>query len=88
MRRYEFPLTLQGFGLDIEDAWENALEGFVQDPGSVPEEAELIEVLDEDLYSVTDWQQEVANGDTILGYVDWVEHKIEIQEAADAQNRT
>jgi hypothetical protein len=28
-------------------------------------------------YPVTDWQFEVANGDTTLGYEDWIDHKIE-----------
>src|SRR5580692_2780555 len=31
-------------------------------------------------YPKTDWQYEVANRDTILGYIEWVEHK---QEADD-----
>lgn len=33
-------------------------------------------------YPVTDWQYEVANGDTRLGYHDWVMHKIESEKHA------
>jgi hypothetical protein len=28
-------------------------------------------------YPRSDWQYEVTSGDTVLGYVEWVEHKIE-----------
>jgi hypothetical protein len=35
----------------------------------------------EDLeYPKADWQYDVANGDTKLGYVDWVLHNIESHE--------
>lgn len=27
-----------------------------------------------------DWQYEVANGDTVLGFVEWLEHWIEANE--------
>ncbi|MCD6056507.1 MAG: hypothetical protein K0Q89_37 [Thermomicrobiales bacterium] len=30
-----------------------------------------------DDYTLADWQYEVANGDTVLGYTEWVEHKLE-----------
>lgn len=36
---------------------------------------------DDPLYPVSDWQDEVANGDTRLGYIEWVEHRRE----SDAQ---
>ena len=29
-------------------------------------------------YPVSDWQYEVANGDTILGYQGWVEHMYDL----------
>lgn len=29
------------------------------------------------LYPKSDWRYEVANGDTVLGYVEWREHQIE-----------
>lgn len=32
---------------------------------------------DEEKYPTADWQYEVANGDTRLGYAEWVEHKVE-----------
>lgn len=32
-------------------------------------------------HEVADWQYEVANGDTRLGYWEWVRHQIEIQES-------
>lgn len=31
-------------------------------------------------YSVDDWQYEVANGDTRLGYWTWVDNKISAEE--------
>lgn len=31
-------------------------------------------------YPVCDWQYEVANEDTILGYHDWTLHKIESED--------
>ena len=40
MKRFYFDLTLSGIGETPEDAWENALEGFVQDPGEAPEPSE------------------------------------------------
>jgi hypothetical protein len=30
-------------------------------------------------YPLTDWQYEVANGDTRLGYDEWVEHRVEAE---------
>lgn len=32
-------------------------------------------------YSVADWQYEVANNDTRLGYWEWVAHQIDAEEA-------
>ncbi len=32
-------------------------------------------------FPVSDWQYEVANGDTRLGYTDWVENKAVLDEA-------
>lgn len=32
------------------------------------------------MYLVQDWQYEVANGDTRLGYNEWVEHKREADQ--------
>jgi hypothetical protein len=31
----------------------------------------------EELYPIEDWRYDVANGDTKLGYKEWVEHNIE-----------
>jgi len=33
---------------------------------------------DHDDFPPEDWQYEVANGDTRLGYIDWVNHQIEM----------
>jgi hypothetical protein len=33
---------------------------------------------DEDTWPVEDWRYEIANGDTLLGYADWVEHQKEM----------
>lgn len=32
------------------------------------------------LYPLSDWMYEVQNGDTRLGYEDWVEHKIDMED--------
>ena len=31
-------------------------------------------------YPISDWQYEVANGDTLLGYYEWVEHRKESEK--------
>jgi len=31
-------------------------------------------------YPVEDWKYEVSNGDTALGYNEWVEHQIELNK--------
>jgi len=31
----------------------------------------------EELYPIEDWRYDVANGDTKLGYKEWVEHNVE-----------
>jgi len=31
-------------------------------------------------YPAEDWKQEVASGDTVLGYAEWREHKIDEEE--------
>ncbi len=33
-----------------------------------------------EMFPVSDWQYEVANGDTKLGYDEWLEHRIESEE--------
>jgi len=33
-----------------------------------------------------DWQYEVANGDTVLGFQEWMEHKQETDEASPAED--
>lgn len=40
-----------------------------------------LEVRQTDDFPVGDWQYEVANGDTKLGYEDWLKHKIEAELA-------
>lgn len=32
------------------------------------------------LFPLEDWQYEVANGDTCLGYEDWLQHQVEADE--------
>ena len=34
------------------------------------------------VYTMADWQHEVANGDTVLGYAEWLEHKHEADKGA------
>ena len=48
LKKYEFDLTLQGIGHNVEEAWANAVEGFELDPGCVPETQEPVEYIDED----------------------------------------
>jgi len=38
MNRYEFKVWLSGYGETIDEAWEDACEGFSLDPGSPPDE--------------------------------------------------
>lgn len=40
------------------------------------------------VHSYHDWQYEVANGDTRLGYDDWVQHRIEALESSQVQVQT
>jgi hypothetical protein len=42
-KRFEFTVVLSGWGSDADSAWESACEGFVQDPGSTPENAEVVD---------------------------------------------
>jgi hypothetical protein len=37
-------------------------------------------VTNEERYPKGDWQYDVANGDTVLGYADWLAHNIEIDK--------
>lgn len=38
MKRYEFTITLAGYGDTPDEAWENAVEGFSLDSGETPDE--------------------------------------------------
>lgn len=48
MRRYEFKIWLSGYGETEEDAWEDAVEAFMEDPGSPPSEDDYEVYDDED----------------------------------------
>jgi hypothetical protein len=39
-----FPLTLTGIGKTADEAWEDAVSQFIQDPGSTPNEFKKEEV--------------------------------------------
>lgn len=41
MKRYIFQLAIQGYGNDPETAWNDAVESFIQDPGSTPDTFEV-----------------------------------------------
>lgn len=43
MARYEFTVTLSGEGDTPEDAWEDAVGSFTDDPGLPPVEPVLVE---------------------------------------------
>ena len=52
MKRYEFTITLGGYGATPDEAWEDATEGFSQDPGATPDESEYTveEVAETDVF--------------------------------------
>lgn len=39
-------------------------------------------------YPISDWQYEVANGYTLLGYEEWLQNKLEADEAHILYERT
>ena len=39
-QHWEFKLTLAGIGRTKDEAWNDAVEGFTQDPGSTPDDSE------------------------------------------------
>ena len=46
------------------------------DPGNIEDLSET-EYVGQEMFPVEDWQYEVGNGDTLLGYREWLEHQIE-----------
>jgi len=46
-KRYLFPITLSGFGTTPEEAWKDAVEGFMLDSGDY-DNYEIDEDIDED----------------------------------------
>lgn len=43
----QFTIYINGIGETIEEAWEDAVEGFILDPGSPPNEESDIEYLEQ-----------------------------------------
>lgn len=43
---YQFKVVLAGIGANSDEAWQDVVEGFCQDPGSTPDESET-EILEE-----------------------------------------
>jgi len=43
MKRYEFTITLGGYGETPDQAWEDATEGFSLEPGETPSEYQVEE---------------------------------------------
>lgn len=41
MKHYEFTITLSGCGDDVDEAWQDAVEGFIEEPGSVPDDSQV-----------------------------------------------
>jgi len=37
---------------------------------------------DEEKYPIDDWRYDVAEGNTVLGYAEWVQHRKEADEGA------
>jgi hypothetical protein len=48
MKTYEFTITLSATAADADTAWEQALEAFAMDPGTVPEDYTEEDCPDED----------------------------------------
>lgn len=42
MKRYQFKIGLQGEGETMDEAWEDAVEGFIEDPGAPPINAKIV----------------------------------------------
>jgi len=42
----------------------------------------------QELYPIEDWKYDVSNGDTKLGYEDWVEHNVESHQKMDDDIKT
>ena len=42
-KTYIFTVGMVGTGVTIQDAWENAINGFTLDPGPLPEDYEVVE---------------------------------------------
>lgn len=40
---YEFSINIRGRGKNKEEAWQDAIQGFQDDPGSTPEDNSIIE---------------------------------------------
>ena len=47
MKTYHFSITIAGSGDDEDEAWRDATEGFMQEPGPTPDK-ENIELVDEE----------------------------------------
>lgn len=46
-KTYQFTIYLTGIGTTPEDAWNDAVEGFMQEPGCCPDESDY-EILDDE----------------------------------------
>lgn len=40
-RRYSFRITISGIGKNVNDAWQDAYEAFMLDPGDIPEKKDI-----------------------------------------------
>lgn len=72
----------QGGNLSALRAADEARGELARVAGCVKDEKEE-PLSDEERFPKSDWQYEVSNGDTALGYVEWVAHR---KEAEDAQS--
>lgn len=55
MKRYEFDITIAGNGNDVDEAWNNAVEAFSEDPGVTPDDWSEEEIEDDEDESDLDY---------------------------------
>ena len=60
-KTYTFTITLQGTGQTIDDAWLDALVGFHDDPGGVPDDEDVELIHEEEVEDLLEGTTEALN---------------------------